>query len=362
MYVRRAREDRFHRSAPPDMNMLSLDFPCAHDSPLGNADFRTEPEDFVVDEVLGFDPSGEGEHLLLHLRKRNQNTRWVAQQLAALAGIKPVDVGYCGLKDRRAVTSQWFSLYLPRRELDLEQVGAIDGVELLASARHNRKLRRGEHSGNRFQIRLRNCSATEEALQSRLAHIAAEGVPNYFGEQRFGHNGNNLVEFQRRFVGQSGDTRANHRKRGRRPGGDGGIVLSAGRSYLFNRILAKRVEQGSWNSVLPGEDSPHGALWGRGRSQASQAVTELETEILGELTGWCDALEHAGLSQERRPLQLVPQDLKWQFQGADLVLTFALNPGNYATALLRELTRLNTAQPSHDIVAPSSHSEQKQQE
>ncbi|MCV6605617.1 MAG: tRNA pseudouridine(13) synthase TruD [Porticoccaceae bacterium] len=317
--------------------MFELDFPFAHGGPLGEALFRTEPEDFVVDESLGFEPSGEGEHLLLQLRKRNQNTRWLAQQLAAIAELRPLDVGYCGLKDRRAVTSQWFSLYLPQKELDLNRVSAIEGVELLASARHPRKLRPGAHSSNHFQIRLRQCSEDSDKLYQRLDQIAANGVPNYFGEQRFGRSGNNLGEFQRRFVGLSGDVRASNRKRGRRAGGDGGIILSAGRSYLFNRVLGKRVEQGSWCSPLPDEQCPQGPLWGRGRSSAPQVVCALEQEILATLPGWGDALEHSGLSQERRPLQLIPEQLQWQFDGSDLWLSFTLLPGSYATALLREL-------------------------
>ncbi|MGS2724063.1 tRNA pseudouridine(13) synthase TruD [Porticoccus sp. GXU_MW_L64] len=324
---------------------MDLNFPYAHGGPLGEASFRTEPEDFVVDEALGFEPCGDGEHLLLHIRKCNQNTRWLAQQLADIAGLRPVDVGYCGLKDRRAVTSQWFSLHVPKQPVELDRINAMEGVNLLASARHNRKLRRGDHGGNQFVIRLRCLSGDQQKLQQRLEQIAAQGVPNYFGEQRFGHQGNNLREFEQRFVGQSGDVRANHRKRGRRPGGDGGIVLSAGRSYLFNRVLAQRVEQGNWSTSLPGEDIPTGAMWGRGRSTAPEAVRELEQKVAQALPGWCDALEHSGLTQERRPLQLLAENLQWQFDGGDLTLSFMLSPGMYATALLRELLVLNAPEP-----------------
>ncbi|MDM3870290.1 tRNA pseudouridine(13) synthase TruD [Porticoccus sp. W117] len=324
------------------MTDYSLDFPFAHGGPLGSAGFRTEPEDFVVDEALGFEPCGDGEHLLLHLRKRNQNTRWLAQQLADIAGLRPMDVGYCGLKDRRAVTSQWFSLYLPKQELDMARVHAIEGVDVLASDRHNRKLRRGDHAGNHFEIRLQAITGDRQQLQQRLEQIAEQGVPNYFGEQRFGHHGNNLREFEKRFVGQSGDARANQRRRGRRPGGDGGIVLSAGRSYLFNRVLAQRVEQGNWYSTLPGEEIPTGAMWGRGRSSAPEAVRQLEQMVVQALPGWCDALEHSGLGQERRPLQLLPDRFEWRFDGEDLLLQFSLPPGAYATAVIRELTTVST--------------------
>ena len=345
---------------------FSQNFPFAHGGPLGCADFRTEPDDFVVEEALGFSPSGEGEHLFLHIRKRNQNTRWVADQLAAIAGIKPVDVGYSGMKDRRALTSQWFSLYLPKRELDLKAVAAIEGVELLETGRHNRKLRRGEHAANRFEIRLRNCTASHTELEQRLNRIAEAGVPNYFGEQRFGRGGNNLNEFVRLFVGQSGDVRNRNRQRGRRgkrPDGDTGIYLSAGRSYLFNRILAARVEQGNWNRALPGEQLATGALWGRGRSQGPEQVIALERQVVEALPGWCDALEHSGMAQERRPLALRPRDLAWRFEGRDLVVQFQLSPGCFATSVLRELT---TLRPHHAIVAvlnnDAANSQQQSQE
>lgn len=325
----------------------SLQFPYAWGGPLGKADFRTVPDDFVVDEELGFEPAGEGEHLLLHVRKRDQNTRWVAEQLAAVAGIQPVDVGYCGMKDRRAVTSQWFSLYLPKRQPDLAGLSAIAGVELLASGRHPRKLRRGEHLANRFTIRLRCCSADQGALQQRLRHIAEHGVPNYYGEQRFGRDGNNLVAFERRFVNRRRGVR---RSAGRR---DQGIYLSAGRSWVFNQILAARVTQGIWRLPLVGETQPEGALWGRGRPNVAEAVAALERQVVAGLPGWGEALEHSGLQQERRPLVLKPEQFTWRIDGPELVLKFVLSPGEFATSLLRELVGLVTPRAARGIVCAS---------
>ncbi|UTW46180.1 tRNA pseudouridine(13) synthase TruD [bacterium SCSIO 12696] len=334
------------------MSDLSLDFPFAHGGPVGEANFRVEPADFVVDEQLGFEPSGDGEHLLLHLRKTNQNTRWLVGQLAERAQVRPADVGYCGLKDRRAVTSQWFSLYLPKRELDVTDLCAIEGVELLQSGRHPRKLRRGTHRANRFRIRLGSLTGDRSTLQQRLQAVAEQGVPNYFGEQRFGHNGGNLQQFQDGFVHRSGDDRARYKRqsgKGKR-GGQSSLYVSAGRSYLFNRVLAKRVEEGTWNQLMPGERDSSGPLWGRGRSNVSEAVSMLEKATADSLPGWCDALEHSGLSQERRPLKLLPDEWNWQFCGQDLQLEFSLPPGCYATAVLRELAHLVV---SRDIVAPS---------
>src|SRR5690625_4386275 len=147
---------------------FSLDFPYAYGAPQASAQFRVEPEDFRVDEVLGFEPSGQGEHWLLHIRKRGENTAWVAEQLARLAGVSERDVGYCGRKDRQAVTSQWFSVYLPRQTLPDWQALNSESVQILASGRHERKLSRGGHAANRFVIRLRLHSSVRETL-SRLA-------------------------------------------------------------------------------------------------------------------------------------------------------------------------------------------------
>jgi tRNA pseudouridine13 synthase len=331
-------ENLSYPSASPAVNIgiRSLNWPYAYGGPLGEAQFRVNPEDFVVDELVAIQPSGDGEHLLLQVRKCNQNTRWVVDQLAQLAGIRPNDVGYHGMKDRRAVTTQWFSLYLGKKEFDTALVNTIEGVELLACDRHNKKLRRGDHLANRFTIRLRECSASYESLHKRLTQIKESGVPNYYGEQRFGRGANNLNEFERLFVNQDDTTRARGRKRK-----DRGIHLSAGRSYVFNCILAERVNEGSWNVCLASENEPTGPLWGRGRLVGSAERIAFETDIASSLTGWIDALEHAGLSQERKALQMKAEQLSWQqIDESDLELCFVLAPGCFATSLLRELTGL----------------------
>ena len=131
----------------------------------------------------------------MHVRKRDQNTQWVAGLLAQLAHIKRTDIGFCGLKDRFAVTTQWYSLHLPGRDVDLTQLRHPD-FEILAATRHHKKLRRGMHRGNRFNITLREVDFTSATLDDRLQLIAQLGVPNYFAEQRFGHHGNNLHKAQ----------------------------------------------------------------------------------------------------------------------------------------------------------------------
>jgi tRNA pseudouridine13 synthase len=303
----------------------SLAFPCAHGEPAGEAVFRAESADFQVQEELGFAPEGNGEHVYLQIRKTDQNTRWVAGLLADAFQVEPAVVGYSGLKDRRAITTQWFSVALPG-QAGLPAVPSLEGCEILDIGRHPRKLRPGSHRCNRFLIRLRQFQGDDEALAARLDGVARLGVPNYFGEQRFGIDGGNLVEVSRILAMRS------PRFKGRR----GGLYLSAARSWLFNQVLAARVLDGSWQ-----EENADGPLWGRGRTQAAGLVAEREAAVLAPWQAWCDALEHSGLRQERRPLRLLPGDFVWRREAADLVLQFSLPPGCYATALLRELAMLS---------------------
>ena len=300
---------------------------------FGRAQFRSQPEDFQVDEMLGFEPSGEGEHLFVHVRKRDQNTQWVAGLLAELAGIKRNDVSYCGMKDRFAVTTQWFSLYLPGKEISQEQLVHSD-FEILSMARNNKKLRRGMHAANTFRLILREFTSLEEHfsdIEARLSSIASNGVPNYFGEQRFGHDCGNLHQAQ--------DLIERDQLKGNRRGT--GIYLSAARSWLFNLVLAERLEKGNWSECFAYEAEPSGPLWGRGRSAASGDLEILEQTVLGAWQSWCYALEHAGLKQERRALILLPQNMHWQRLAVDqLELSFDLSGGCFATVILREIAEL----------------------
>lgn len=307
----------------------TLDMPYAHGGPLGTAVFRAELTDFIVVEDLGSQPEGEGEHHYLHLEKRGVNTDWVAQKIARIAGVKAQDVGFCGLKDRYAVASQWFSVYLPKGGVADWSVIESDGVKLLTATTGKRKLRRGQHSGNHFTITLRDITDVGDALQERLSLIAATGVPNYFGEQRFGRDGNNLVNAARWL--EQGVPLNKMR--------DKSMIMSAARSHLFNIVLAERVRQDSWNRLLLGDvmEVATGPLWGRGRNQASLDTLALEQLALENLLQWQAGLEHCGLSQERRKLCLAPQAMQWTLDAGVLRLQFGLAPGEFATAVLREI-------------------------
>jgi tRNA pseudouridine13 synthase len=321
---------------------FSLEFPRAYGALTASAIFRAQPEDFQVDEDLGYAPSGSGEHVFLHICKRGENTAWVAGKIAELANVNVTDIGYCGRKDRHAVTAQWFSVYLPKAPEPDWGILNTESIQLLSASRHHHKLRRGEHQQNNFVIRLRNVQTpNRDLLQQKIDAVFTQGVPNYFGEQRFGIGGNNLNEAEAILVG--GKRYRDKQKRG--------LMLSAARSYLFNQVLAARVLANNWMNLIDGEISPQssGPLWGRGRPLVSAALLEVEQEALSGWASWCDGLEHAGLSQERRALQLIPRNPAYSWDGDDLILQFALDAGEFATAILREIAALQAGETPFDL-------------
>jgi len=256
------------------------DFARAYSEPSITGVLKAECEDFRVTEQLGFELSGEGEHLYLWIEKRNMNTRHVVELLAQWAGLKPMDVGYAGMKDKQAITRQWFSLYLGNKpDPDLSELPE-GNYTVLEHTRHRQKLRRGMHQGNAFEIRLTQLNegevVDEQALTQRLEQVAESGVPNYFGEQRFGHHANNLNEAHRMLIERCRVKRSMK-----------GIYLSAARSYLFNRVLSARIEQGSWQQLLAGDVAtetgfPTGPMWGRGRSATAVEALAVEQAALAD--------------------------------------------------------------------------------
>lgn len=318
------------------------------------ARIRVEPEDFRVEEVLGFEPSGAGEHLFLDIEKRGANTAWVAQRLARWAGVVDHAVSYAGLKDRHAVTRQAFTVHLPKRIAP--SMDALTGereFRVLAHAWHARKLPRGALRGNRFVLRLRELVGERDLIEARLGAIAQRGVPNYFGEQRFGRDGGNLAAARAMFAGR------------RLPRDKRSILLSAARSALFNAVLAERVRRGDWEQGLAGEvwmlDGTHsvfgpepmnddlahrcatldlhptGPMWGAGELRTQDVARELEVRIIDAFADLASGLAAAGLRQERRALRLPVRDLTWQWLETELELGFFLPAGCYATTVLHAL-------------------------
>jgi tRNA pseudouridine13 synthase len=335
---------------------FSFDFSFAHGGPISSSSLRIFPEDFVVDEVLPFAPSGEGEHVYIHVRKRNTNTEWLARQIARFAGVTLKEIGYAGLKDRNAVTTQWFSVHLPgKKDLSWKDF-QLDDVEVLEAARHNRKLKTGSLKENHFRIILRDFISQKGQLGERLEAIRNSGVPNYFGEQRFGHEGENLDKALALF-----QTKFREKNRHRR-----GLYLSAARSWIFNQVLSERVSLNTWNQAVTGDCMmldgsrsffcidqaddeirerlqrqdihPSGPLWGKGELPSTGECRELEKSISDAIgTTWTTGLEKAGLKQERRALRMKVANLQWDYQDKLLEVGFTLRPGCYATSVLREI-------------------------
>jgi tRNA pseudouridine13 synthase len=310
-------------------------WPTAYPASGACATLKRLNEDFIVTELPLQRPSGEGEHIWLDIEKNGANTAFVAQQLAAAAGVHDRDVGYAGLKDRYAITRQWFSIYLPKGQSpDLTALQHPE-FKVLSQTRHVKKLRPGDLQGNRFRIVLRDVSGDRDAIEALLKAVASQGVPNYFGAQRFGHNGGN-VEQGRAMLAREIRVRNPKTK---------GIYLSALRSFVFNEVLAQRIQQGLWGQALPGDvldeaGRPTGPLWGRGRLTSSSQALVLESAVAERHATLCHGMEHAGLDQERRALVASPVDMTWAWPHADqLVLAFSLPAGVYATSVLSEVLR-----------------------
>ena len=344
---------------------LALGGPRAWGEPGATGILRAVPEDFLVEEDLGFAPDGEGPHLLLKVRKRNANTGWVAQELARGLGCRVRDIGFAGQKDRHAVAVQWFSLpATPRSVADAAQFSNPE-FEVLEAHRHRRKLPRGALAGNAFTIRIRGYSGSADQLRERCQSITRCGVPNYFGPQRFGREASNLARLAAGAGGGAADAAAHvatDAAAARRPDS---FVLSAARSLIFNAVIGARVGDGTWGSLAVGDVAnldgrgsvfavteltpdlperlaqldvhPTGPMWGAGELLSRGAVLELEQRIGLELAPACRFVVDAGLRQERRSLRLRVRDLQWQQDADGVVLRFWLRSGSFATAVLREL-------------------------
>jgi len=315
---------------------------------------REQLEDFRVQEIPLVDPSGEGGHLWLELEKRCANTNWVAEQLSAASGAALRDVGFAGMKDRHGVTSQWFSVSLQEARNPDWKSWNIPDVAIIQAHNHSRKLKRGALKGNRFRIVVRKLEGNIAELEKRLVAVKSRGVPNYFGPQRFGFNGGN-VERGIRWLEQGG--KLSRKKRS--------IYISSVRSFLFNQLLSRRVEDESWNQILDGEIAmlngshslfacampgptlaqrcdkfdihPTGPLPGSGGMRPERRAAELELASLEAESAVVELLKKAGVRADRRALRLLAGKLEWELKEDQLILIFDLPAGGYATSLLKEL-------------------------
>ncbi len=315
---------------------------------------RATPKDFQVVEIPAFTPSGEGEHVILTVRKTNKNTQQVGKMIAQLAGLPQSKVSWAGLKDRQAVTEQWFSVHMGNtEEPDWHELDS-DDIKVLEVYRHRKKLRRGVLKGNQFFIRVTDIEGDLNELKARYESILDYGVPNYFGEQRFGFRGGNIAKALTMF--------RNPKRRIKRH--EKGLYLSAARSLIFNAVLSKRVEDKSWDKHLDGdvfqlngrssifnddgaedlskrlenfEINPTGPLWGRGQLMSTDRCGDLETAVSNEHEELCAGINRFGSSQDRRSLRVEPKFFQMQTEQNTISLSFELPAGSYATSVIREL-------------------------
>ncbi len=335
------------------MNRFNKAFSHKTDALLSGI-IKTTPNDFKVDEIASFTPSTTGEHVFLQIQKIGENTDWVAGLLAKIAKVRKRDVSYAGMKDRNAVTTQWFSVQMPGREAPDWQPQLPASIKVLQQTRHDRKLRRGASKGNHFSLIIRNLTGDIEQAKKLCETIKTNGVPNYYGEQRFGHDLYNIKSAENWF--HTGFKLKSRTKRS--------LFLSAARSWIFNHILSQRIQQRSWNQAQTGDvfmlngsqscfaddgDSnleartqqgdihPTGALWGEGALLTTGDIAILEQNIANNFKHLANGLIKYGLKQERRSLRLIVNEFEYNFKGDKLFLNFSLPTGSFATVVLREL-------------------------
>lgn len=322
--------------------------------PLCRGVIRAAPEDFRVIEELGHAPTGDGEHWWVLIEKRERNTVDVANALAKIAGVPSRRVGFGGLKDRNAVTRQYFSIHLPGGETPDWHAWEEPGVRVLEAARSARKIQRGRLSGNHFELVVRELDGDIEALGERLANVRDHGVPNGFGEQRFG--GNNIARAHALFRGEMRRKPSKSKR---------GFYLSAARSLIFNHVLIERIRRGDWHRLIDGDLAildgtrsffaadpddddqvrrcdeldihPSGPLAGEGESPAGGEAARIENAVLESHAELARGLARFGMEQQRRALRMKVSGLEWEIDGTDLHLSFSLGTGSYATSVLREL-------------------------
>ena len=337
--------------------MYSYNYPFAYGAPCSKAEFKAVPEDFQVHEFFNEPFSGEGEHILLHIEKRGLNTEEVVRSLSRLINKPPKLISYAGLKDKQALTTQWLSVHAPGEEIPGIEHLSAPGWRILETTRHNKKLKPGFLTGNHFVIRLREVSDPEDLIQ-RLEQIKKTGIPNYFGEQRFGREGANLQRAEELLV-LGRKVKDKFLK---------GMYYSAARSWLFNLILARRVTDATWNVALPGDVmqlsgsnsifvadaaddiirqriqerdiSPASPLPGKSKNKVQGAALDLIEEIYKEWQPWILGLEQQGLEEAWRANILHVNDMNIELNEDTATLSFSLPVGTYATVVLRELVVL----------------------
>ena len=318
---------------------------------------RCKPSDFVVTELNTIELSGQGEHLWLYVKKTNSNTNWVAKQLSNICQVPQRQVGFAGLKDRHAVTSQFFSVQLPKvKDVDKIQAALPEDITVLKAGYHHKKIKTGQLDANQFEITIREVKGDKKAVEQNIQNCIDHGVPNYFGSQRFGHNMGNIEKCHEWFSG-------NYKVKSRNLKS---LLISTARSHIFNLIVAERLRNCTWNTALTGdilqlnnskswfpvsqaskdevvkrlsEQDLHltAAMWGEDDVQSSDECALLENDIASQFPIYQRGFEKFRLKQDRRAMRICAQDLNYSWQQDKLLLKFKLAPGAYATGIMREI-------------------------
>lgn len=321
---------------------------------LGSGVLKRDPQDFQVNELIRFEPEGQGDHLYLYVQKISANTEWVQKQLAKLAGVAAKEIGYAGLKDRHAVTRQWFSVYSPHADIDFSELP--EGISIVSQTRGQRKLKTPAVLGNEFKLKIYMPEIDKDVLEKRLVQIQKVGYPNFFGQQRFGFDGKNVEKL----IGLAKGKRCKPQQRG--------IYISAGRSYLFNVMLNERVRENTWNqwidgdvailnatrSIFPVEEvddeiqqrlksfdvHPALPLYGSGEWPSTAKQRELESRVYAQHPDILHALEKLRVDIMPRASRVLPVDMHWAIKASELDVQFTLTAGSFATTLLEQLFTL----------------------
>ena len=315
---------------------------------------KSEVADFKVDETLGFEPSGEGEHLFLQIEKTGLSTHELIDQVAIDFNIKPRDVGYSGLKDKHAVTRQWLSLHLAG-QMQSMKIPESSAYKILSQGWHTRKLKPGSHRSNCFEVLIREVDSFDGTAQQQLDLIREKGMANYFGQQRFGRSDDNVSRALQVF--------ANARKTRKLSRTRKGIYLSALRSELFNQILSARIKNDIWNKPAEGDVfmlsgsqsifqeaitdeilerfsqfdiSSTASLFGEGENRLKLQALQIEQTVFEENVEICDCLLRLKARLHRRPIRIQVKNLEVDYQSADKLINIKaeLPRGSYFTSLL----------------------------
>ena len=330
------------------MNSESLPYP--YGSPAIAGTIKSRAEDFRVDEELGFEPTGEGEHLLLQIEKRGLSTPELVSRLSTDYGLHPRQIGFSGLKDKNALTTQWLSLHLPGKP-DPVARRPPEGYRVLRASRHRARLRRGTHRANLFRIRIRAVAGLPDSTLQQLTGLAEHGMANYFGAQRFGRRGDNVEQALERLS----KPRLKRQQKS--------LLISALRSELFNQVLAERIRTDFWRRPLDGDVfmlrgsrsifseppdaelmrrfvsldiSSTASLYGAGRSLLGGEALALERRVCAANPEIVACLERQQASLQMRPLRVAVEALEYRLDSREQVLELQarLPAGSYLTSLL----------------------------